>query len=175
MSRLAYFFTKMPSLQRVHIRRRNLPLQRRMKMEPLEDRRMLSLSSFIDHGVDPYSLPIHPDVTTLDNPANHIVAAGTGLDGVVELIVDGQNLCTGTLLPTRRHILTAAHCIDGATSVDVNFDLAGGLQTFTVMAENLFVSPAFNGLPEFGSDIGIIELDVEAPAGVAASIFDVHR
>jgi hypothetical protein len=140
----------------------------------MEDRRMLTtLMSLSDYGIDPYSLPVHPDVTTFDNPANHIVGTGIGLDGVVELIIDDTFLCTGTLLPTRRHVLTAAHCIDGATSVDVNFHLAGSVQTFTVMDDNLFLHPNFNGDPRFGADIGIIELDAGAPEGVAS--FDIRR
>ena len=147
--------------------------RRRPRLEPLEDRHMLSLSSLSDYGIDPYTLPVHPDITTFDNPANHIVGTGTGLDGVVELIIDGQFLCTGTLLPTRRHILTAAHCIDGAMSVDVNFHLAGGVQAFAVMEDNLFVHPDFTGFPDQGADIGIIELDQAAPAGVAS--FDIRR
>src|SRR5262245_53883614 len=39
------------------------------------------------------------------------VAAGTGSDGVVELDVPGGS-CTGTLLSSGRHVLTAAHCVD---------------------------------------------------------------
>jgi hypothetical protein len=132
------------------------------------------LTSLSDWGIDPYSLPIQADITTFDDPANHVVGTGTALDGVVELVVDGNELCTGTLLPTRRHILTAAHCIDGAATVDVNFHLAGGVQSFTVMADNLFVHPNFN-ITNLGAgrDIGIIELDEDAPDGVAS--FDIRR
>src|SRR5262245_11727752 len=57
------------------------------------------------------------------------VAPGTGFDGVVLLSVG----CTGSLLSTGQHILTAAHCVDSngdgrpdVTSVTVRFDLPGG-------------------------------------------------
>lgn len=147
--------------------------QRNLRMESLENRCMLSLTHLSDYGIDPTTLPVHPDITTFDNPANHIVPAGTALDGVVELIVDDQFLCTGTLLPTERHILTAAHCIAGASSVEVNFHLAGGVETQAVMRDNLFVHPDFTGNVLEGADIGIIELDEDAPAGVTT--FDIDR
>lgn len=161
-------------------RAKNAIRQRTSRIEPLEGRCMLSLSHFSDFGIDPYSLPVHPDVTTFDSPANHVVATGTPLDGVVELIVDGNMLCTGTLLPSRREILTAAHCVAegangaiSANSVDVVFHLSGGDQTLTVAAANFFVDPAWNGDPTHGHDMSILVLPQEAPAGVAS--FDIDR
>ena len=54
-------------------------------------------------------------IVTTDNPANHVVAPGSGYDGVVEIIVqwaDGEMfLGSGTLLSDGRHILTAAHVV----------------------------------------------------------------
>lgn len=64
--------------------------------------------------------------------APNAIGAGIGWDGVVELTTTaGANMCTGSLLPTGRHILTAAHCLTNAAgqinvaTTRVNFDLPG--------------------------------------------------
>ena len=54
-------------------------------------------------------------IVSIDSPANHVVASGTGYDGVVEItMVDAggnEYLGSGTLLSDGRHILTAAHVV----------------------------------------------------------------
>ena len=52
--------------------------------------------------------------TTVDNPSNHLTPSGDPYDGVSELFLTlstGTFGCSGVLLPTGQHVLTAAHCI----------------------------------------------------------------
>ena len=73
-------------------------------------------------------------------------------DGVADLVIDdGTQLfrCTGSLLPTGRHILTAAHCLtDGTgalTAVDATatFELTGG--DVSDSSTNFHVHPLYDG------------------------------
>ena len=73
------------------------------------------------------------------------VAPGSGFDGVVN--VGG---CTGTLLATGRHILTAAHCLtDGngnvnRTSMTVTFEMPARDISFTVPQSNFRIHPGWS-------------------------------
>src|SRR5262245_6502772 len=62
----------------------------RPQLEALEERRVPVVGAFA------IPAPVQP---------------GTGFDGVVQLF-DPTGSCTGSLLFTGRHILTAAHCVD---------------------------------------------------------------
>ena len=77
--------------------------------------------------VGPYDPnPVPPGFVTVD---------GVALDGVVQLSMtvsgSANMLCTGSLLRSQRHILTAAHCVTddngqiNVSQVQVTFSFAG--------------------------------------------------
>ena len=118
---------------------------------------------------------VNPLVTTTDDPANHVVAAGTGADGVVSVEVDlaggAAQMGSGALLADRFHVLTAAHVVCMANSnqlasnnVFVTFTLATG--NVTIAARSVTVNPNFTGDIMTSPDIAIITLSQLAPAGV---------
>lgn len=117
------------------------------------------------------------------------VAAGTGFDGVVRVFAPNGG-GTGSLLSSGRHILTAAHVVDGdvdsngdgtpdqgdgrpdAGSYRIQFDLPGrGPVSLNVPASSVEVLPAVNGRPAWngrtgsGSDLAVITLPEIAPLG----------
>ncbi len=123
-------------------------------------------------------------VPVVNSPANipAAVAPGTGFDGVVRVFNPNGN-CSGTLLSPGRHILLAAHCVDGDVDINVppdgindqgdgnvdagnyrvQFNLPGRVITHTVPAANVTVHNEWNGLINQGSDIAIIRLNELAP------------
>lgn len=86
--------------------------------------------------------------------ANHVVNPRSVFDGVGMLFGIGN--CSGTLLSTGIHVLTAAHCVTNsgtttpiaAGSITVRFDLIGGPQTYT--GASLFVIPNFSPIGQPG-------------------------
>ena len=111
------------------------------------------------------------------------VSSGSGWDGVVRLSFPHAS-CSGTLLPTGRHILTAAHCADfdvdanadgrtdrgnGAAdsgSASVQFHLRTG--TFSIAnipMSHVSIHPGYTGLWTDGYDLAIVRLPDLAPAG----------
>lgn len=112
--------------------------------------------------------------TTAGDPASYIVSPGSGLDGVTDLIIDtgaGLARCSGSLLTTGMHILTAAHCVDTVVSATAFFDLPSGSASRATSA--LFVHPGWTGNVLAGNDIAIVQLVSAAPAG--AERFDTYR
>ncbi len=110
--------------------------------------------------------------TTRNVPADYVIPAGAGHDGVVALNITrpgGNVICSGQLLPTGRHILCAAHCVcdlNGvvvATAANVDFHLAGGVQTVAALTP-FQVHPSFNGNPGQTPDLAIIRLAAQAPS-----------
>jgi len=112
---------------------------------------------------------------------------GIGLDGVVSL-VDDRGSCSGSLLYTGRHILTAAHCVDqngdkvADQGVNVHFDLPGGRISYFVPPQNIYISPkwtgvdADGGIPIDGEDFAILTLPSLAPSGIGgADRYDLYR
>src|SRR5262249_40987164 len=88
------------------------------------------------------------------------VPTGAGLDGVVLVKNDPAQLCTGSLLPTGRHILTAAHCVDldGNHLPDlpnhttVNFELSGDkFISYDVPDADVIIHPGWDGALKHGN------------------------
>ncbi|HVK14603.1 MAG TPA: VCBS repeat-containing protein [Gemmataceae bacterium] len=117
------------------------------------------------------------------------VAAGDVFDGVVQVHA-ADAVGTGTLLYTGRHVLTAAHLVDGDgdqfadSDVSVRFDLAGRSIDMPVPADRILIWPGWTGLGSDGltetgtDDLALLELPALAPsgpAGVGAGRFDLYR
>ncbi len=122
------------------------------------------LSPTITQPQTPPPTPSTINAATNNALANHVFT------------VPGQGTfrCSGTLLSSQRHILTAAHCVDGATlsSFQVRFgpDRLSPLQTRT--ASNVFVRQGYTGAVIEGRDIAIIELNQAVDIGFARG-FDI--
>lgn len=125
-------------------------------------------------------------VVSVDDPANHVLPPGSGFDGVVQINVLGAFNGTGSLILTRRHILTAAHVVAPAGSavpyptnvVSVTFNMPSatgqGTTPITLGVSQIFVNPAYNPTgPGMGGDLAILVLDQDAPA--LAQSFDIYR
>ncbi|MGL5083365.1 MAG: trypsin-like serine protease [Microcoleaceae cyanobacterium] len=117
--------------------------------------------------------------TESPNDPNYIVQPGTGFDGVVGLGQNGLIDCTGALLYTGRHILTAAHCFDQSDIPNLNpnpndytivFNLPNG--RFTVAANQIFVHPEWTSDFDNNHDIAMIELTQTAPE--TADRYDIY-
>jgi Ca2+-binding RTX toxin-like protein len=114
-----------------------------------------------------------------DDPA-YVVSPGTGLDGVVGFGSNGEISCTGALLYTGRHILTAAHCFnfdDNKPNLNPNpgeytvfFDLPQG--RVPVAVSRIFVNPDWKADSNSNNDIAVIELAQTAPD--AADRYEVY-
>ncbi len=74
--------------------------------------------------------------------------------------------CSGSLLSTGMHFLTAAHCVLGATgNATVNF--SNGVSTFSYTSTAMTANPGFNASDFFGgSDLAIITLGQVVDASI---------
>jgi hypothetical protein len=108
------------------------------------------------------------------------VVPGTGFDGVVRLGFAGGS-CSGSLLFTGRHVLTAAHCmdLDRNGQVDpgtrtVTFDMPAGRSfSLSVPAADITLAPGWNGNFQAGNDLALLRLPSIAPFG--AERFNIFR
>ena len=112
-------------------------------------------------------------ITTVDDPANHVVAPGTGYDGVADIIVSfpsGTYRGSGTLLTQggKQFLLTAAHVVDDGGLFPTTFTATfpGGL---TATAAAYFLAPGWNGNFNNGYDLAIVKLN----APVTTQSYDI--
>ena len=118
------------------------------------------------------------------NDPRHIVRPGMGYDGVVLLELPNGGICTGSLLWSGKHVLTAAHCLQNnnilansflvepdAARVTVVFRLTIG--TVRLEVEEIFIHPQWNNSENGDNDLAIIELKDVAPA--TAERYSIYR
>lgn len=101
------------------------------------------------------------------------VTPGTGLDGVVEITASGA-AGTGALLPTGRHVLTAAHVVEegGVIASKIQVYVDGPWGTVTIPATKVTLHPAYDYANE-NHDLAIIELAFPAPT--RAERYPIYR
>lgn len=117
------------------------------------------------------------------------LAVQPAYSGVVTLIMDygaaGSFICTGTLLPDRVSILTAAHCVSEGTasrpiSTTVYFPNtdpegipAGGVNAGSRSVTRYAVHPSYTGEVIDQNDVAVLRMDAPAPASARAySLFN---
>lgn len=118
-----------------------------------------------------------------NNALAPLAAAGTGFDGVVLITatIGGRTFTgTGFLLPTGRHVLTAAHNFTNPQNqvgldvpARVSFDMpngAGGSQRLNidVPAAAVRLHPGYAGQPE--NDLAVMTLPILAPSGPVGTL-----
>lgn len=114
---------------------------------------------------------IQPLYTTYGDPADYLTSPGGALDGAGLLILNhpsGTYGCTGGLLWTGEHVLTAAHCVTDSfgnmvlQSGTVTFEGDSGTETITIDASATKVHNKWNGDVLKGNDVAVLKL-VSAP------------
>ncbi len=141
--------------------------QRRLNVESLESRLLLVV------------------VTQASNPTDHLTDASefTGVGKIVYSPIDPGTVCTATLLPSGRHVLTAGHCVAGMfpnetwyigfvtdpVPVPPTFQLFPFTNTNNPVTSDVFIHSNFiqNGFDvKLGYDVAIIDLDQLLPPSV---------
>lgn len=124
-----------------------------------------------DPGGGFLSLPpsSRPALTTAGAPADRAVTPTSFYDGVARVLITtpaGTVGCTGALLNSGLHVLTAAHCLTDDTgrlavqSATASFFFSGGRQD--VQGASYALPPGWNGDIGHGSDIALIRLSGRA-------------
>lgn len=111
----------------------------------------------------------------------YIVSTGSEWDGVGALVRNGSFDCTVSLLPSGRHVLTAAHCFNSdRQTADLNpnpqdyqirFDLPSG--TANLDAAQITVNPEWSSDFDLNNDLAIVTLSAYAPD--AAQRYPIYR
>ena len=128
-------------------------------------------------SIVPFRLPA---VVFAGPPDDYLTPFGMGLDGVtsLEVVKSAASVgCTGALLSTGRHVLTAAHCVaDSSGSPDV-FGLTALFETPDIIDQidyaGVAVFPGYHGDPFDGNDLAIVTLSRPAPA--ASDRYSIYR
>jgi len=121
-------------------------------------------------------------LTTVDDPNTHLTPIGDPYDGVARLFLpnsDGNTyLCSGALLPTGQHVLTAAHCVTDDFGNDAL--LGGGTATFAgdlgpeiINIIDFEVHPGYDGDFIKGNDIAILILENSASGDIVRYNYDI--
>jgi len=127
---------------------------------------------------------VRPLYTTVDDPANHIVGPGGYLDGVGKLLlnrIDGTFICSGSLLPTGEHVLTAAHCVTDENGIinlfagTVTFFGNSGTEKISLDATRTVVPMNWDGDYLRGNDIAVIKLVNEASRDITRYDIDNNK
>ena len=127
---------------------------------------------------------VRPLYTTVDDPANHIVGPGGPLDGVGKLSlhrIDGTFICSGSLLPTGEHVLTAAHCVTDENGIinlfagTVTFFGDSGTEVISLDAAQTVVPIKWDGDYLRGNDIAVIKLVKEASSDITRYDIDKNK
>ena len=148
---------------------------RPFRVETLETKRCFSVSSLLETAET--ELAIVPS----SEEYLQLAHSDDGHGGVVAIYENEFLSCTGSLLPTGRHILTAAHCItflgtnipfpESISDTTVKFDLDGEFIVRDVVRE--VFHPNWDGNVAHGYDIAILELSEQAPD--VADRYDIWR
>lgn len=125
------------------------------------------------------SLDRRSRIAVASNEANDVrflSSTGQGFDGVVGYGTGGQVDCTGSLLLSGQHVVTAAHCVADRlvsdNSYQVYFDVPEGRQS--VRVQQIFVHPNWDSSdPDSNNDVAILWLASSAPDG--ADRYDIYR
>jgi len=121
-----------------------------------------------------------PMYTTVDDPANHVVDSGGSLDGVGKIELtrsDGTFLCSGALLSTGLHVLTAAHCVTDdfgnfvLNSATVTFE-GKKTETISVDVPNSSAHPRFKGDFIKGFDVAVLTLTSAPSSDIDRYVID---
>jgi hypothetical protein len=120
-----------------------------------------------------FALPL-PAVTIQNTASSGYVTGDSSFTGVAQILFNeggGTFICSGALIaPTL--VLTAGHCVDGASNWSITFQTSSG--DTTLAAAHTYLEPLFNPYPSNGAlagldqyDVAIIQLSQAAPASAA--------
>ena len=123
-----------------------------------------------------------PLYTVPGNPTNYETSAGGALDGAGMLILTRSDFtvgCTGGLLWTGEHVLTAAHCVtdDFGNNIllggTVTFEGDDGIQTIDIDASSTIIHNKWNGDVLKGNDLAILKLISQPTSDITR--YDIDR